>query len=288
MSVRVDVGGRTLTLSNLDKVMYPETGTTKAEVVQYYAAALPSLLQMSAERPVTRIRWPDGTAGESFFEKNLPSNAPEWIPRFVTTHRGTSSGKGERVATYPLLRGPDAAATLTWFAQMGTLELHVPQWKVDADGMAQHSDRMVFDLDPGPPAGLAECCVVAELVRVALNHSGLPDSQAVTSGSKGLQVYVTIPVDHEAGSQPDQFARTLAKTLSAAMPELIEWRMDKSERVGRVFIDWSQNNTAKTTIAPWSLRGKSAPTVATPVSWDEVSAGLDRQFTMAEALARLG
>lgn len=287
MNIRVDVGGHTLTLSNLDKVMYPDTGTTKAEVVQYYTTALPALMTMSAGRPVTRIRWPDGTGNDSFYEKNLPAGAPEWIPRYFTTHRGTSSSKGERAAVYPLLREPEAAATMTWFAQMGTLELHVPQWRVDSSGDALPPDRLVFDLDPGAPAGLLECCTVAELVRIALNHSGLHELQAVTSGSKGLQIYATLPSHHDAAAEPDQFARSIARTLSTAMPELIEWRMDKKQRVGRVFIDWSQNNAAKTTIAPWSLRGKATPTVATPVTWEEVSAGIDTQFTMSAALARL-
>jgi len=286
VSVRVEVGGHALTLTNLDKVMYPDTGTTKAEVVQYYATVVPALLDTAADRPVTRIRWPDGTGGQSFYEKNLPSGTPDWVPRFRTTHRGAASGKGERDADYPLITSAEGAATVTWLAQMGALEFHVPQWRV-IDGERQPADRIVIDLDPGPPAGLPECCTVAELVRVALTHEGFTNLQAVTSGSKGMQIYAAIPEDHPAVAEPDQYARTVARTLSAAMPELIEWRMDKAERVGRVFIDWSQNNAAKTTIAPWSLRGKSSPTVATPVSWDEIADGIDRQFTMAEALDRL-
>jgi bifunctional non-homologous end joining protein LigD len=285
----VEVGGHELNLTNLDKVMFADSGTTKAEVVQYYATVLPHLLATAGNRPVTRIRWPDGTSGQSFYEKNLPAGTPDWVPRFRTTHRGISSHKGARDAEYPLLTDAEAAATVTWLAQMGALEFHVPQWRVDADGQRLPADRLVIDLDPGSPAGLPECCAVAELVRVALLHEGFPQPWAVTSGSKGMQVYAIIPDGHAAQAEPDQFARTLARTLSTAMPELIEWRMDKSERVGRVFLDWSQNNPAKTTIAPWSLRGKrGSPYVALPVSWDEVTAGLAHQFLMSDALDRIG
>ena len=285
--VSVTVGGRVIALTNLDKVLYPATGTTKAEVLQYYATALPALTKTAGNRPLTRIRWPEGTGAPSFYEKDLPAHAPEWIPRFRTVHSGQHSGKGEREAEYPLLVGPDAAATLTWLTQQGSLEYHVPQWQVGPDGSALPPDRLVVDLDPGPPAGLAECCEVAELVRVALEHSGL-QPWAVTSGSKGIQVYAEVRQGLVAGMPTSEFAKTLALTLEKAMPELIVSRMEKSARPGRVFIDWSQNNPAKTTVAPWSLRGKEAPTVAVPVTWEEVNAGLPRQFTMAEALERLG
>lgn len=286
MSLSVTVGGRTIGLTNLDKVLYPATGTTKAEVLQYYASALPALMATAGNRPLTRIRWPDGTGSPSFYEKDLPSHAPEWIPRFRTVHSGQGSGKGEHVAEYPLLVGEEAAATLTWLTQQGSLEYHVPQWRVGRDGHALPPDRLVVDLDPGPPAGLAECCEVAELVRVALEHSELKP-WAVTSGSKGIQVYADVADGQVAGMPTDEFAKALALTLEKAMPELIVSRMEKAARPGRVFIDWSQNNPAKTTVAPWSLRGKESPTVAVPVTWDEVAAGFDRQFTMEEALSRL-
>lgn len=284
--VSVTVGQRVIGLTNLDKALYPGTGTTKAEVLQYYAAALPALLGTAGNRPLTRIRWPEGTGLPSFYEKDLPSHAPSWIPRFRTVHSGQHSGKGEREAEYPLLVGDDAAATLTWLTQQGSLEYHVPQWQVGTDGSALPPDRLVVDLDPGPPAGLAECCEVAELVRVALEHSGLKP-WAVTSGSKGIQVYAAVPGGEVAGMTTDEFARALAVTLEKAMPELIVSRMEKAARPGRVFIDWSQNNPSKTTVAPWSLRGKESPTVAMPVTWDEVNAGISRQFTMAEAMERL-
>lgn len=284
--VSVTVGTRVIGLTNLDKVLYPGTGTTKAEVLQYYAAALPALLETAGNRPLTRIRWPEGTGAPSFYEKDLPDHAPDWIPRFHTVHTGQHSGKGEREADYPLLVGADDAATLTWLTQQGSLEYHVPQWQVGEDGTALPPDRLVVDLDPGPPAGLAECCEVAELVRVALEHSGL-QPQAVTSGSKGIQVYAPVTDGQVAGMPTDEFARALAVTLEKAMPELIVSRMEKAARPGRVFIDWSQNNPAKTTVAPWSLRGKESPTVAMPVTWDEVNSGIAQQFTMAQALERL-
>lgn len=285
MTVGVDVGGHRIALSHLGKVMYPATGTTKAEVLDYYARVAPRLLSWAAHRPVTRIRWPDGTGAPSFFEKDLPRGAPEWVPRFRTRHGTGASGKGERDVVYPVLTATEGLATLTWLAQQGALELHTPQWRVQPDGRAARPDRLVIDLDPGAPAALPECCVVAGLVRVALAHHGL-DGRAVTSGSKGLQIYADVPTDHPVATDTAALARDIAQALTAAMPELVEWRMARELRSGKVFLDWSQNHPAKTTITPWSLRGKESPTAATPVSWDEVDAGLRRQFTMAEALAR--
>lgn len=285
MTIRVDVGGRTLRLTNLDKVMFPATGTTKGEILQYYATVAPALVAHACRRPITRIRRPDALSGEAFFEKNLPPGAPDWLPTFTDRHSGTRSGRGEHDITFPLLDGPDAAAALTWMVQQGSVEFHVPQWRVTADGVSAAPDRLVVDLDPGPGVGLPECCVVAGLVRIALEHDGL-SGRAVTSGSKGMQIYADIPVGHRAAAT-DDYVRSIARLLSDAMPELIVWRMDPSIRPGRVFIDWSQNNRAKTTITPWSLRIRERPTVATPVTWDEVAAGIEAQFSLDEALARL-
>lgn len=285
MTVSVEVGGHQIGLSHLEKVMYPVTGTTKAGVLDYYARVAPRLLPWAERRPVTRIRWPDGTGSPSFYEKDLPRGTPDWVPRFRTRHGTSGSGKGERDVDYPMLTAAEGLATLTWLGQQGALELHTPQWRVAPDGRPAPPDRLVIDLDPGAPAGLPECCTVAGLVRVALAHHGL-DGRVVTSGSKGLQIYADVPADHPAAVDTAALARELAQALAAAMPELVEWRMAKELRGGKVFLDWSQNHPAKTTIAPWSLRGKESPTVATPVSWDEVGAGLQRQFTMTEALER--
>lgn len=285
----VDIGGRVIKLTNLDKVLYPATGTTKAEVLHYYAVAGPALIAGAHDRPVTRIRWPNGTGAASFFEKNLPSGAPAWIPRFTARHSGEASGKGEHDITYPVLRGADAQAALIWMVQQGALELHAPQWRVGAAGAlspALSPDRLVIDLDPGAPAGLAECCEVALLVKVALEHGGL-EPRAVTSGSKGMQIYADLPKGHPAVDSPDIHAKALAQALAQAVPDLVEWRMTKALRPGKVFVDWSQNNPAKTTILPWSLRGKAEPSVAVPVTWAEVSAGIAGQIRIGEALDRL-
>lgn len=278
-TTEVDVGGRTLRLSNLDKVLYPATGTTKAEVMHYYLTVQARLLAVAGLRPITRVRFPEGVGAAPFFEKNLPAGAPEWVPRFCTTHRD-----GRRLC-YPLLEPDSAPALLTWLAQLAVLELHVPQWQV-VEGVPAPPDRLVVDLDPGEPAGLAECCAVAELVRVALEHDGLRP-WPVTSGSKGMQVYAAIPAGHRAGADSAAYARGLAQTLAKALPDLIEWRMAKELRTGKVFVDWSQNNPAKTTVAPWSLRGRERPTVAVPVSWEEVAAPLREQFTLDAALERI-
>ncbi len=280
VKVTVEVAGRRLAVSNLDKVLFPATETTKGEVLAYYARIAPVLLPHLARRPVTRIRFPEGVEGLSFFEKNLPSGAPAWLPR--VTVRTTSDA-----LTYPLVTGLDA---LTYLVNLASLELHVPQWQVDADGMPLPPDRLVVDLDPGPGAGLRECSQVALLVRERLERIGLTPVP-VTSGSKGMQVYAALPGSH---SSEDMSALTqaMAQELTAAHPELVVWRMTKSLRPGKVFLDWSQNAAAKTTISPYSLRAKVAPFVATPRRWTEVQEGAARedglvQETWEQALRRV-
>jgi bifunctional non-homologous end joining protein LigD len=287
-SLSVEVEGRRLQVSNLDKVMYPATETTKGEVLHYYATVAPVLLPHLEDRPVTRIRWPHGTTGPSFFEKNLPSGAPAWLRSVSVPSTGSRAGDSSRdTITYPLV---DDTAALTYLANLASLELHVPQWRVDADGQLLPPDRLVIDLDPGSPAGLHECARLALVVRERLAALGLA-SAPVTSGSKGMQLYAVLPGDQDAEAIRD-VAREIAQDLTRAQPELVVWKMTKSLRPGKVLLDWSQNTAAKTTIAPYSLRGKDAPFVAAPRSWEEVERGAERpgrleQLQMDEVLRRV-
>lgn len=272
--VRVEVDGRTLTISNLAKPMYPATGTTKGEVLHYYAQIAPVLLPHLKDRAVTRIRWPHGTGEQSFFEKNLPSGAPSWLRRVNVPSSG-SRGGGDTL-TFPVI---ESLADLTYLANLASLELHVHQWRVDDDGQPLNPDRMVIDLDPGHPAGLYECAQVALLVRERLADLGL-SSTPVTSGSKGLHLYAPMPGDLTSDQVRDA-ARQIAEALEKEHPKLVTSQMTKAKRPGKVFLDWSQNTGAKTTICPYSLRGTPAPYVAAPRTWDEVEAG-------AEAPGELG
>lgn len=281
-SVPVQVGGRTIAVTNLDRVMYPDDGTTKAEVLQYVIAVAEPLGRQIRDRILTRKRWPHGVGAESFFEKNLPAGAPDWI---ATVEAGRDPIR------YPVMRSAAPQAELAWFAQLGVLEFHVPQWRADPEGTAAPPDRLVIDLDPGPPAGLPECREVALAVHDVLAGLSLT-AQPVLSGSKGMQLYVPLPSDGpmRLGMDADamsQFARSLAVSLSEMMPDLVVSRMTKSLRPGRVLLDWSQNNGSKTTIAPYSLRGTPRSQVAAPVTWAEVEAGDLRQLTAADVLARL-
>jgi bifunctional non-homologous end joining protein LigD len=283
--VRVDVDGRTLKITNLDKVMYPGDGTTKGEVLNYYARVAPVLLPHVADRAVTRIRWPDGTGANRFFEKNLPAGAPDWLRAVPVPSRG-SRGGGDTV-TYPVI---EDLAALTYLANLGSLELHVHQWRFGRNNQRKNPDRMVIDLDPGAPAGLHECCQVALLVRDRLADLGL-SCAPVTSGSKGLHLYAALPGRRNADEVRDQ-ARDIAQELSGAQPDLVLWKMTKSLRKGLVFLDWSQNTAAKTTITPYSLRGQQLPFVAAPRTWDEVERGAAApnamvQLRMEEVLSRV-
>ncbi|MBK8468524.1 MAG: non-homologous end-joining DNA ligase [Candidatus Phosphoribacter sp.] len=259
--VTVDAGGRRLAVSSLDKILFPATETTKGEVLHYYARIAPVLLPHLAGRPVTRVRFPHGVQGLSFFEKNLPSGAPTWLPRVTLDHTSDS-------ITYPLVTGLDG---LTYLVNLASLELHVPQWTIGPDGLPGNPDRLVIDLDPGPGAGLQQCSVVALWVRDRLNPLGL-DPVPVTSGSKGMQLYAALPGTHSSADMA-ALAQQLAEELTAEHPDVVVWKMTKSLRPGKVLLDWSQNVAAKTTISPYSLRGRAAPWVATPRTWDEVEAG---------------
>lgn len=269
--VQVEVDGRVLTLVNLDKVMYPRTGTTKAEVLNYYARIAPRLLPVLADRAVTRIRWPHGTGDKSFFEKNVPGGTPKWV-RVVTvpTSGSRTASKEEGELRFPVV---DSVATLTWLANLAALELHVHQWTVDAEGLPVNPNRMVIDLDPGEPAGLMECSQVALMVRERLATDGL-ETRAVTSGSKGIHLYADLDGSRTSDEIRD-YAHQIAEELEAGHPHLLVSQMAKARRGGKVFFDWSQNVGAKTTIAPYSLRGRDTPTVAAPRTWDEIEAGAE-------------
>ena len=283
MSARsVEVDGHTIRVTNLDRVMYPESGTTKAEVLQYLLSVATLLGTQVRDRLLTRRRWPHGVAQESFYEKNLPRGAPEWIPTVTW---------GRDPVRYPVLRDATPRAALAWFAQLGVLEFHVPQWRTSGD-TSPAPDRLVVDLDPGPPAGLAECREVALAARDALDALGLT-TFPVLSGSKGMQLYAPLPKEGAVhrGITPDaasEVARSLATALEEGLPGLVVSRMTRSLRPGRVLVDWSQNNGSKTTIAPYSPRGTALPHVAAPVTWDEVEDGGLTQLTMSDVLAREG
>lgn len=253
-------------LTSLTKVMYPKLGVTKSQVVDYYATVGPAVIGQTAGRPVTRIRFPHGVGAQSFFEKNAPDGMPEWIPQTVVNS-----------IRYPVF---DEVAAVVWSAQNNALELHTPQWR--EPGMV---DRLVVDLDPGPGAGLPQCCDVAALVAGYLGADGL-SAVPVTSGSKGMQLYVPFP-ERMAAEAVLNYARSMAGDLAARHPDVVVATMTKSRRERRVFIDWSQNNPAKTTITPYSLRGKDLPYAATPVTWGEVKEGLTEQFLFSETMARL-
>jgi bifunctional non-homologous end joining protein LigD len=277
---RVHVNGRTLTLRRLDKVLYPESATTKAEVLDYYARIAEVMLPHLADRPVSRVRWPDGTGAPPFFEKNVPSHAPDWLRTVVLPTPG--SANHNETLRFPFL---DDTAALVWAANLAALELHVPQWTVDPLGTVHHPNRLVIDLDPGESAGLADCARVALLIRETFTNDGLT-AIPVSSGSKGMQLYVGLDPIASADAVSG-FAKRLAERLSQDHPDLVVAKMAKNLRAGKVFLDWSQNNAAKTTISPYSLRGRSRPWVAAPRSWDELEGGHIKQLTCTEVLQRV-
>jgi bifunctional non-homologous end joining protein LigD len=259
----VRIGGRRLRLTNLEKVLYPESGTTKGEVIDYYTRIAPLLIPHVIGRPVTRKRWPDGVGtadepGTVFFAKDLERGAPSWVQRVPIEH---STGTKH----YPLVGD---VPTLVYLAQVASLELHVPQWRFAPDDTRGPADRLVLDLDPGPGAGLAECAEVARWARDILLGMGL-DPMPVTSGSKGIHLYAALPPD-QSSEAASALARELARAIEADHPDLVVSSMKKAERPGKVLIDWSQNSAAKTTIAPYSLRGRLQPTVAAPRTWNEL------------------
>jgi len=277
--VSVQVEKRQLQLTNLTKVLYPQTGFTKGEVIDYYTRIAPVLLPHLADRALTVKRYPNGVDAPHFFEKNASRGTPEWV-RTVTLPVPGSTMKRETIDFIVV----EELATLVWLANLAALELHVPQWRVGARSTKPKTDLLVFDLDPGAPASITECCEVALLVRDLLAEDGLTLT-AKTSGSKGMQV--SAPVRVEDPGRTSEYAHWVAETLEAAHPKLVVSKMTKSLRPGKIFVDWSQNNAAKTTVAPYSLRARDEPTVSTPVTWDEVASGKPLRFTATEVLARV-
>ena len=276
----VAIDGRDLELSNLDKLMYPAAGFTKGEVIDYYTRVAPVILPHLAGRAVTRIRFPNGVDGAHFFEKNKPGGTPDWVR--LATLPVPGSTKSRETIDFVVV---DDLPTLVWLANLAALELHTPQWRIGSD-----PDLLVVDLDPGAPAGLRECCAVAMLMRDRLADDGVA-AYPKTSGKKGMQLCCPISGRQDA-EVVSGYAKRIAEELAAMVPGSITARMAKAVRPGKVFIDWSQNNAAKTTVTPYSLRAQQAPTASTPLTWDEVEAvatGAEpaRQYPAAEVLERV-
>ncbi|GAA3949762.1 non-homologous end-joining DNA ligase [Gordonia caeni] len=272
----LEVDGHAIALTNLDRVLYPEAGTRKYDVISYYLAIADAMLPHLASRPVTRKRWPSGTEGAPFFEKTLPAGSPPWIPRFTIAHAADDK-------VYPVAQN---AAVLVWFAQMAALELHVPQWRIDLsdDDGDRHTDRLVLDLDPGPDVPLTQCGQVALTIRDVLTDTGMA-SYPVTSGGKGIHVYARLPAPVRADSAR-AVAKEIASALEQAYPADVTASMTKAARPGKVFIDWSQNSAAKTTLGPYSLRGLARPWAAAPRAWSELSDPDLTQLLYPEVLER--
>ena len=255
------VEGRELKLSNLEKLLYPATKTSKGAVIDYYAKIAPALLPHLAGRPLTVTRWPDGVKGKSFFQKQAPAHRPEWV-------KTAALPAGGKKIDYILA---DDLPTLVWLANLAALELHVPLARADR---IERPTAVVFDLDPGEPAGIVECCRVAVLLRGVFEGIGL-QSFAKTSGSKGIQVYIPLNDERITYERTKPFAKTVAELLEQAEPALVVSRMTRARRTGKVLIDWSQNDARKTTVCAYSLRAGERPTVSTPLEWDEVEAARD-------------
>ena len=281
-TVSVQVEGRALRLSNLDKVLYPAAGFTKGEVIDYYTRIAPAILPHLADRPLTLRRYPDGVAADGFYDKDASRHAPGWLR--VVRLPTPGSTKAHDDIGYAVV---DGLAALVWAANLAGLELHVPQWTVGPRGDPQLPDLLVFDLDPGPPATVVECARVAEAIRDMVDSDGL-ECHVKTSGSKGLQVYAAVQA---AGAHDTStYARQVAQRLAAQRPDAVVSQLAKAARRGKVLVDWSQNNPAKTTVAPYSLRGREQPTVSTPVTWKEVAEcdkATDLVFTTDEVLHRV-
>jgi bifunctional non-homologous end joining protein LigD len=278
-SVRVRVEDRVLTVTNLDKVLYPEAAFTKGQVIDYYLRIAPVLLPHIAGRPLTLKRYPNGVQGDYFYEKHAPAHRPDWVPTAAVD--SPSSGKASKTVRY-VVAGD--LPTLIWLANLACLEMHTPMWRVPHVG---EPDRLMFDLDPGPPATIVECCQVAMLLRPLLEERGLAPF-AKTSGGKGLQL--TAALAGHTSQQASELARSLAEQLEKEQPGLVVSRMIKALRPGKVLIDWSQNNAKKNTVAPYSLRAREQPTVSAPVTWDEVGACRhpgDLLFTSDDVLGRV-
>lgn len=276
----IEVDGHHVRVTNPDKVLYPAAQVTKRDVIDYYLAVAAAMLPHIAGRPITRKRWPDGVDHDPFFEKNLSADAPAWVASRVRH-------QSRRDVRYPLA---DSPATLVWLAQLAALELHVPQWRFDLEApdtanVELNPDRLVLDLDPGPGVGLADCAQVARVIRDMLGDNGA-SLVPVTSGSKGIHLYLALNGSMTSG-ETSQWAHALARAVERRLPDLAVSRMTKSLRAGKVFIDWSQNNAEKTTVAPYSLRGRAQPMVAAPRRWEELDDPDLGQLDMHDVIRRL-
>jgi bifunctional non-homologous end joining protein LigD len=269
-----ETSGPRVLLTNPDKVLYPATGTTKADVFRYYTSIAEFMVPHTAGRPATRKRWPNGVDQPSFFEKQLAASAPDWLHRGTVQHRSGTT-------TYPII---DSSLALAWVAQQAALEIHVPQWRF-VGGKPGPATRLVFDLDPGEGVTMAQLAEVARVINDLIADIGLT-TFPVTSGSKGVHLYV--PLEEPVSSQGAvTLAKRVAQQLEQTMPNLVTATMTKSLRAGKVFVDWSQNSASKTTIAPYSLRGREEPTVAAPRTWDELDDPQVQQLRYEEVLDRV-
>ncbi|MET7932681.1 non-homologous end-joining DNA ligase [Streptomyces sp. NPDC005322] len=256
MSPIAEVEGRRIALKNLDKVIHPATGTTKGELLHYLASTADPLLAHLRDRPLAFLRYPDGPDGQKFFTKNPPPGTPDWVATAEVSRRQADSARQVLIQDLP---------SLMWAANL-VVEFHTPMWRVDlGEGIA---DRLVLDLDPGPPATIADCCAVAGWLRERLRADGLT-AYAKTSGSKGL--HLLVPVEPTPSGQTTAYARQLAVEAAVALPELVVRKMTRSLRPGKVYVDFSQNAAAKTTAAPYTPRARPEPTVSTPVTWEEIA-----------------
>jgi bifunctional non-homologous end joining protein LigD len=260
-SRQAEVDGRELSLTNLDKVLYPEAGFSKGEVVDYYAKVAPAMIPHLAGRAVTLRRFPEGVddLDSAFFEKRCPKHRPKWV-KTARVEAGPHAGKIDFCVC-------DSLPTLIWMAQLAAIELHP---SLSLSRAPKRPTVLAFDLDPGPPADIVDCCRVGLRLREMFGHFGV-ESFPKTSGSKGLQIYV--PLNERASYDTTKpFAKAIAQLLEKQTPDKVVSKMKKAERKGKVFVDWSQNHQRKTTIAVYSLRARERPTVSTPVTWDEVEA----------------
>ena len=280
--VEVEIDGRTLSLSNLDKPMYPETGFAKGHVIDYYTRVSPALLPHLQDRPLTLKRYPDGVQGPHFYEKQCPSHRPPWVETVAADSSRARGGKIDFCLANDL-------PTLVWLANLADLELHTSL------ATAEDYSRptvVAFDLDPGAPATIVECAEVALQLRTVFEHVGM-EAFPKTSGSKGMQVYVPLNTPGVTYRDTSPFAKGIAELLERRNPESVVSDMSKARRRGKVFVDWSQNSRHKTTVCVYSLRALAQPTVSTPLQWEEVEAVLESRdpeelvFTAPQVVERV-
>jgi bifunctional non-homologous end joining protein LigD len=285
-SVIVSVDDRQLKLTRLEKVLFPEAGFTKGELIDYYTRIAPVMLPHVRERPLTMKRYPNGVEGQSFFEKNRPSHAPDWVHHRVVPSPASDGGEVDYTVVCDL-------PTIVWAANLATIEFHVPLWHIGTrHRLPAPPDHMVFDLDPGEGTSIVDCCRAARMIADELGTRHLA-TWPKTSGSKGLHLYAETPGARPTWESIRKLAHDIAQGLEAARPDLVVSNMRRGLREGKVLIDWSQNHPAKTTVAAYSVRARPEPTVSTPVTWDEVDDCLQSgdparlHFTTDEVLRRV-